>query len=47
MDVPYAELYRRLALRNRTPTAGVFVIPLTEMDKYLTIFQPPTADELG
>jgi len=46
MDVPYAELYRRLAIRNRTPAEGVFVIPKTEMDKYVTIFQPPTADEL-
>ena len=46
MDVPYAELYRRLAIRNRTPTEGVFVIPETEMDKYVTIFQPPTEDEL-
>ena len=46
MDVPYAELYRRLAIRNRTPNAGVFVIPVTEMDRYLTIFEPPTEDEL-
>ncbi|HET8628499.1 MAG TPA: ATP-binding protein [Thermomicrobiales bacterium] len=47
MDVPYAELYRRLARRNRAPTAGVFVIPRTAMDRYITMFQPPTADELG
>ena len=46
MDVPYAELYRRLAIRNRTPTEGVFVIPETEMDRYIAIFQPPTEDEL-
>ncbi len=47
MDVPYAELYRRLAIRNRTPTEGVFVIPKAEMDKYIPLFQPPTEDELG
>jgi predicted kinase len=47
MDVPHAELYRRLEMRNRTPTEGVFVIPETEMDKYVTVFQPPTEDELG
>ena len=46
MDVPYSELYRRLEIRNCTPTKGVFVIPKTEMDKYVTIFQPPTEDEL-
>jgi predicted kinase len=46
MDVPSAELYRRLAIRNRTPTEGVFVIPETDMARYITIFQPPTADEL-
>jgi len=34
MDVPYAELYRRLEIRNRTPTESVFVIPRTEMDNY-------------
>lgn len=47
LEVPYSELYRRLEIRNRTPTAGVFVIPKTEMDKYVTMFQPPTEDELG
>jgi predicted kinase len=46
MDVPYSELYRRLEMRNRTSTEGVFVIPKTEMDKYIAIFQPPTEDEL-
>ena len=46
MDVPYAELYRRLEIRNRTSVEGVFVIPETEMDKYIPLFQPPTEDEL-
>jgi len=46
MDVPYSELYRRLEMRNRTPAEGVFVIPKTEMDKYIPLFEPPTEDEL-
>lgn len=46
MDVPYAELYRRLDARNQNLPEGVFKIPRGEMDKYIAIFQPPTADEL-
>ena len=46
MDVPREELYRRLALRNAQPGEGVFVIPESEMDQYMWVFQPPTADEL-
>ncbi len=46
MDVPHSELYRRLKGRNRNPSESVFVIPKAEMDRYITMFQPPTADEL-
>jgi hypothetical protein len=46
MDVPYSELYRRLEERNRNLPEGTFEIPKAEMDKYVTIFQPPTGDEL-
>jgi predicted kinase len=46
MDVPYSELYRRLKERNRNRPEGVFEISKAEMDRYITIFQPPTADEL-
>jgi len=46
MDVPYSELYRRLEERNRNLPEGVFEIPKAEMDRYITIFQPPTGDEL-
>ena len=46
-EVPYRELYRRLEERNRTRPEGVFEISKTEMDRYITIFQPPTGDELA
>jgi len=46
MDVPYSELYRRLKNRNRNLPEGVFRIPIAYMDKYITMFQPPTEDEL-
>ena len=46
MDVPYSELYRRFEGRNRNLPEGAFEIPKTEMDRYITIFQPPTGDEL-
>jgi len=45
MDVPYPELYRRLAIRNSAPAEGVFVIPITAMDQYITVFEPPTEEE--
>ena len=46
MDVPYTELYRRLEERNRNLPEGAFQIPKAEMDRFITIFQPPAADEL-
>ena len=46
MNVPYSELYRRLEERNRNLPEGAFAIPKAEMDRYVTIFQPPTGDEL-
>ncbi len=46
MDVPHAELYRRLEERNRHLPEGSFKIPKTEMDRYIPLFQPPDADEL-
>lgn len=45
MDVPYPELYRRLEERNRNLPEGTFAIPKAEMDQFITIFQPPDADE--
>lgn len=32
--------------RNRNLPEGAFEIPKAEMDRYITIFQPPTGDEL-
>lgn len=46
MDVPYPELYRRLENRNQNLPEGVFQIPTVEMDRYLTMFEPPAEDEL-
>lgn len=46
MDVPYEELYRRLEERNSKLPEGTFTIPRSEMDRYITIFQPPESDEL-
>jgi hypothetical protein len=46
MDVPGSELYRRLEERNRNLPEGSFEIPKAEMDRYITIFQAPTGDEL-
>ena len=45
MDVPHSELYRRLEIRNCCSGEVAFTIPKVYMDKYITMFQPPTADE--
>ncbi|MCL2531531.1 MAG: ATP-binding protein [Oscillospiraceae bacterium] len=47
MDVPVAELHRRLELRNRNPDNDTFFIPTTELDKVIAKFQPPAEDELN
>ena len=46
MDVPHSELYRRLERRNCSSGEVAFTIPKAYMDKYITLFQPPTDDEL-
>ena len=46
MDVPYSELYSRLEERNQNLPEGAFKIPKEEMDRFITVFQPPDADEL-
>lgn len=46
-DVPEDELYRRLHARNAAAPKGVFVIPDSEMSKYIAVYQPPERDEPG
>ena len=43
LDVPYEELMRRVEARH---AAGGLAITASLMDRYRTIFQPPTDDEL-
>ena len=46
LDVPHAELSRRLAERNRTPPPDTFRVNQAQLDCYWKIFEPPTPDEL-
>jgi len=46
LDVPEGELLERLRSRNANPPKGAFYIPEKYMTAWLTIFQPPAADEL-
>ena len=46
MDVPVNELYKRLEKRNNETAAGALIISKEEMDKYVSIFQPPDMEEL-
>ena len=46
LDVPEAELLRRLAARNAQQTPGSFHIPADMMKPWIAFFQKPTADEL-
>ncbi len=47
LDVPEEELLRRLAARNSETPAGAFHIPVAMMKRFITVFQPPAADELA
>ncbi len=46
LDVPEAELLRRLAARNTQQTDRFFYIPVEMMRPWIALFQPPTQDEL-
>lgn len=46
LAVPEAELLARLTARNAQLTEHTFLIPEVKLKEWLTIFQPPTADEL-
>ena len=47
LDVPMAELQRRVALRNQNLTGHAFAIDPAEIPEYAKWFEPPTEDELG
>ena len=47
MDVPLNTLYKRLAKRNEKAPAGTIKISKDDMDRYVSIFQPPGRDEPG
>ena len=47
LDVPHAELLRRLAQRNTRPSNLSFRIPEEMMKPWIAFFQIPTPDELG
>ena len=42
----FAVALRRLRQRNQCAPEGVFVIPESEMFRYMEIFQPPSSEEL-
>ena len=46
LDVPHAELSRRLAERNRTLPPDTFRVNQAQLDSYWKMFEPPTPDEL-
>jgi len=46
LDVPRAELMRRLELRNANPLPGTYRIEAHYLDLWSTWFERPTADEL-
>jgi hypothetical protein len=46
LDVPEAELMRRLAVRNSQPSQESFHIPTGKMKAYIARFQRPAPDEL-
>jgi len=46
LDVPRDELLRRLAARNAALPPDTFHVDDAELDEWLLLFEPPTADEL-
>ena len=47
MDVSVSTLYKRLDKLNKDASSGTFVISKEDMDRYISIFQPPSREELG
>ena len=46
LDVPVNELYRRIEKRNKKSADGTFIFSKEEMDKQVSVFQPPDMEEL-
>jgi hypothetical protein len=46
LDVPYAELVRRLKTRNADPPAYTFPVTQADLAQMVAYFEPPDADEL-
>lgn len=46
LDVPRAELVRRLTRRNAAPGKEDFKVELAKLDDWIAAFEPPTAEEL-
>jgi predicted kinase len=46
LDVPREELSARLAARNTELPPGTFRVSEAQLDAWLKVFEPPTADEL-
>jgi len=47
LDVPEAELLRRVAVRNAQAAPGAYRIPIERMQTWIALFQPPAPDELA
>jgi predicted kinase len=46
LDVPHAELSRRLAARNLMLPSDTFRVDQAQLDSYWNMFEPPTPDEI-
>ena len=46
LDVPLAELRRRLTARNATRPPDTFLVTAAQLDEWAAKFQPPAPDEL-
>lgn len=46
LDAPIETLHRRVAQRNRDLPPATFHIEARELDEWVTLFEPPTRDEL-
>ena len=47
LDVPRDELARRLAARNAALPPNTFRVEIADLDEWIGLFEPPSAEELG